>query len=128
MANELVKASPVSVPVASGAASLPALVERAGAAGRFAWEEFFFAEHHNPHTQKAYMAAVKALPGLVRGAGAGTAGITPGMVGQYLVGLGGSPPSGICTCRRYAASSTGWCNGMSSSSTRRRRSAASRNR
>jgi hypothetical protein len=30
MANELVKASPVSVPVASGAASLPELVERAG--------------------------------------------------------------------------------------------------
>ena len=31
------------------------------------------------------------------------------------------PPSGTCTCRRYAASSTGWCSGMSCSSTRRRR-------
>jgi len=38
---------------------LPAMVERAGAAGRFAWDEYFFAEHHNPHTQAAYLRAVK---------------------------------------------------------------------
>jgi len=30
---------------------LPEPVERAGVAARFAWGEFFFAEHHNPHTQ-----------------------------------------------------------------------------
>jgi hypothetical protein len=33
---------------------LPELVERAGGAARFAWEDFFFAEDHSPHTQPAY--------------------------------------------------------------------------
>jgi integrase/recombinase XerD len=31
------------------------MVERAGPAGRFAWDEFFYAEHHNLHTQAAYL-------------------------------------------------------------------------
>ena len=59
MPNELVKASVVNVPATSGTATLPELVERAGGAACFAWDEFFYAEHHNPHTQKAYMRAVK---------------------------------------------------------------------
>lgn len=71
--------------------SLPLLVERAGQAGRFAWDEFFFAEHHNPHTQKAYMAAVRRFLAWCEGQGAELVRITPGMVGQYLAGLGGSP-------------------------------------
>ena len=58
------------------------LVERAGAAGRFAWEEFFYAEHHNPHTQKAYMAAVKRFLAWAEGEGVELLAITPGMVGQ----------------------------------------------
>ena len=91
MGNELVKASPVSVPATGNAASLPVLVERAGGAARFAWEEFFYAEHHNPHTQKAYMRAVRRFLGWAEGQGVELAAITPGMVGQYLVGLGGSP-------------------------------------
>ena len=53
MSNELVKVSPVGVPAPVDAASLPELVERAGGAARFAWEEFFYAEQHNRHTQKA---------------------------------------------------------------------------
>ena len=93
--------------------TLPELVERAGAAARFAWDEFFYAEHHNPHTQKAYMAAVRRFLAWAEGQGVELPAITPGMVGQYLVGLGGSPPSETCTCRRCAASSTGWCSGMS---------------
>jgi hypothetical protein len=59
MSNELVKASTASVPAISNAAELPELVERAGGAARFAWEEFFYAEHHNPHTQRAYQRAVR---------------------------------------------------------------------
>jgi integrase/recombinase XerD len=35
------------------------LVERAGGAARFAWEDFFFAEHHNPRTRRAYESAVR---------------------------------------------------------------------
>ena len=69
---------------------LPSLVERAGGAARFAWEEYFYAEHHNRHTQRAYMAAVRRFLAWADGQGAELAAITPGMVGQYLVGLGGS--------------------------------------
>ncbi len=114
MGTELVKLSPVSVPAASGNAMLPELVERAGGAARFAWDEFFYAEHHNPHTQKAYHAGGAAVPGLGRGAGGRAAGDhaghgravprRPGWLGQ---------PSGTCICRRYAVSSTGWSTGMS---------------
>ena len=90
MANELVKASPVSVPAVGRQASLPVLVERAGGAARFAWDEFFYAEHHNTHTQQAYQRAVRRFLAWVEGEGVELAAITPGMVGQYLVGLGGS--------------------------------------
>jgi integrase/recombinase XerD len=75
---------------AIGASALPAMVERAGAAGRFAWDEFFYAEHHNAHTQKAYMAAIRRFLAWCEGQGVELPSITPGMVGQYLVGLGGS--------------------------------------
>lgn len=90
MANELVKASSVSVPAVGGKAELPSLIERAGGAARFAWDEFFYAEHHNPHTQKAYMRAVKRFLAWAEGQGVELPAITPGMIGQYLVGLGGS--------------------------------------
>src|SRR4051812_9661697 len=69
MSRELVKASPVSVPAVIEQATLPSLVERAGGAARFAWDEFFYAEHHNPHTQKAYMAAVRRFLAWVEGQG-----------------------------------------------------------
>src|ERR1700751_6038814 len=91
MSRELVTASAVSVPAPGAGATLPELVERAGGAARFAWEEFFYAEHHNPHTQRAYLRAVKAFLGWAEGQGVELATITPGMAGQYLVGLGGSP-------------------------------------
>src|SRR5271156_1529731 len=89
--NELVVASSGTVAATGGKPGLPELVERAGGAARFAWEEFFFAEHHNPHTQRAYLRAVKAFLAWAEGQGVELASITPGMVGQYLVGLGGSP-------------------------------------
>jgi len=88
---ELVKASAASVSTSGQAASLPVLVERAGGAARFAWEEFFYAEHHNPHAHRAYERAVRRFLAWAEGQGVELAAITPGMVGQYLVGLGGSP-------------------------------------
>jgi integrase/recombinase XerD len=87
--NELVKASS-GVPATVAPASLPSLIERAGGAARFAWDEYFNAEHHNPHTQKAYMGG-EAVHGRGGGERGELAAITPRMVGQYLVGLGGSP-------------------------------------
>jgi integrase/recombinase XerD len=60
MGSELVKAPQVIAPtIIAEQPALPAMVERAGGAARFAWDEYFYAEHHNPHTQKAYMRAVK---------------------------------------------------------------------
>ena len=92
MSNELVKVSDaMTTPAIIGPLpALPAMVERAGPAGRFAWDEFFFAEHHNPNTQAAYLRAVKAFLAWCEAKGAELPAITPGMVGQYLVGLGGS--------------------------------------
>ena len=91
MPNVLVKVQPVIEPAVVTSAAVPELVERAGGAARFAWDEFFYAEHHNPHTQKAYLRAVRVFLAWVEGQGLDLARITPGMVGQYLVGLGGSP-------------------------------------
>jgi integrase/recombinase XerD len=91
VSQELVKVSTVSVPAPGTGPDLPLLVERAGGAARFAWDEYFYAEHHNPHTQKAYMRAVKRFMAWAEREGVDLAAITPGMVGQYLVGLGGSP-------------------------------------
>jgi integrase/recombinase XerD len=90
MSTELVKVSSAGMP-AGGSPGLPVLVERAGGAARFAWEEFFYAEHHNAHTQRAYLRAVRRFLAWAEGQGVELAAITPGMVGQYLVGLGGSP-------------------------------------
>jgi len=90
MSTELVRASTVSIAAAGGKGTLPKLVERAGGAARFAWDEFFYAEHHNPHTQQAYKRAVRRFLAWVEGQGVELLGITPGMIGQYLVGLGGS--------------------------------------
>jgi integrase/recombinase XerD len=91
MPNELVRVTVESVPATGGKPGLPELVERAGGAARFAWEEFFYAEHHNPHTQRAYLRAIKAFLGWCEWQGVELAAITPGMVGQYLVALSGSP-------------------------------------
>jgi integrase/recombinase XerD len=90
MSTEIIPANTQTIIASKIETALPVLVERAGPAGRFAWDEFFFAEHHNPHTQKAYMAVVKRFLNWCEGQGVELPTITPGMVGQYLVGLGGS--------------------------------------
>jgi site-specific recombinase XerD len=91
MANELVKVSAASVPTTAKAAA-PAVVERAGGAARFAWDEFFYAEHRNPHTQKAYQRAVRRFLAWVENEGVELPAVTPRMVGDYLSeDLGGSP-------------------------------------
>lgn len=91
MSKELVEITSPGVPAPATSAGIPSLVERAGPAGRFVWEEFFYAEHHNPHTQKAYMRAIRLFLTWADRQGVELAAITPGMVGQYLTGLGGSP-------------------------------------
>jgi site-specific recombinase XerD len=66
------------------------LIERAGGAARFAWDEFFYAEHHNPNTQKAYMAAVRRFLAWCDDQGVDLVAVMPGQVGQYLTALDGS--------------------------------------
>jgi integrase/recombinase XerD len=90
MSTEIVPLKTQTVIVSKSEPALPILVARAGVAGKFAWDEFFYAEHHNIHTQKAYMAAVKKFLVWCEGQGLELISITPGLVGQYLVGLGGS--------------------------------------
>ena len=65
--TELVKASAGSVVATDDKAILPELMERAGQAARCAWEEFFFAEHHNLYTQRAYESAERRFSSWRRG-------------------------------------------------------------
>src|SRR5271157_6320165 len=90
MSAEIVRAVAGAIIEPINLKSLPQLIERAGGAARFAWDEFFYAEQHNPHTQQAYKRAVRRFLAWVDGQGGELVGITPRMVGQYLVGLGGS--------------------------------------
>jgi integrase/recombinase XerD len=70
MGSELVKAPQVIAPtIIAEQPALPAMVERASGAARFAWDEYFYAEHHDPHTQKAYMRAVKRFLAWAAGEG-----------------------------------------------------------
>ena len=73
MSNDIVRATmPPSVAASQlgrGCASGPA--QRAA---RFAWDEFFYAEHHNPHTLKAHMRAVRLFLRRAEGTGGRAAG------------------------------------------------------
>ncbi len=90
MSHETVRVTTLSVESVSHESISPELVERAGGAARFALDEFFYAEHHNLHTQKVYQSAVRRFLAWVEGPGVGLVGITPGMVRQYIVGFLGS--------------------------------------
>ena len=122
MSTELVIASSVNIPVPVVRPELPSLVERAGGAA-FVWDEFFFAEHHNSHTQKAYMAAVRRFLAWVddtwRGAGGDLAGDGKA-VSRRAWRLGRQAESGLAALR---GSLIGSSTGMSASSIRRHRCA-----
>jgi site-specific recombinase XerD len=90
VSRDLVKVSAASVQTRSASAPLPSLVERAGGAARFNSDEFFYAEHHSPHTQKAYQQPVRRFLDWAEGQGVELKAITPGMVGQYFTAPGGS--------------------------------------
>jgi integrase len=90
MATELIPIADRETNFVPASRKLPELIERAGGAARFAWDEFFYAEHPNPHTQRAYQSVVRRFLGWARGQGVELPSITPGMMGLYLVALGGS--------------------------------------
>jgi hypothetical protein len=49
----------VSGLLAGRAQAVPMLIENAGPAARFAWEEFFYAVIRNPHTRRSYGRAIR---------------------------------------------------------------------
>jgi len=89
-------------------AMLLVLVERAGGAARFAWDEFFYAEHHNPHTQKAYERAVRRFLGWAEGRGSSWRRSRRGWSASTWSAWADRRPRVTSTWRRYAASSIGW--------------------
>lgn len=72
---------------------VPEIVGIAGAAARFAWEEFFQGELANCHTRTAYLRAVRRFLGWCEGLGLELGRITPGHVGKYLSEHPGSIPT-----------------------------------
>lgn len=62
---------------------IPAVVERAGDAARFAWDEFFEGELANPHTRKNYAHAVRQFLDWCEGQQLELVRIAPGHVGRY---------------------------------------------
>ena len=73
--------------------SLPALIEAAGPAAAYVWDEFFTAGIRNPHTRRAYTHAVRRFLAWAEAAGSDLARLTPGQVGHYLDSLPGSIPT-----------------------------------
>ena len=67
----------------SGGQTLPALVERAGGAARYAWDEFFQGEIANAHTRKNYDHAVRRFLAWSEAQGLDLLDVTPGSVGRY---------------------------------------------
>ena len=94
MSNELVPIGPSRVLAASEElGGPPAIIQAAGGAALFAWDEFFSAELRNTHTRKAYRRAVRLFLAWCEARGLELALVTPGMVGRYFDEHPGSPPT-----------------------------------
>jgi site-specific recombinase XerD len=76
-----------------GGTPLPALIRQAGTPAGFAWDEFFSGFIRNHHTRTAYRRAVCRFLDWTAGRTDSLATIAPGLVGEYLDRLPGSPPT-----------------------------------
>lgn len=74
-------------------APVPMLVETAGPAARFAWEEFLYGVIRNPHTRRSYQRAIQRFLGWCESRSLGLVNVTPANVGRYLDELAGSSAS-----------------------------------
>lgn len=86
-----VGAGPRTVPAIPGQLPAPAIIERAGGAARFAWDEFFQGEVRTENTRKAYTHAIRLFLDWCEERGIELVNITPGMVGQYFNEHAGGP-------------------------------------
>lgn len=75
------------------ATRLPEILQNAGPAARFAFEEFLHGQIRNPHTRKAYLHAVRLFCDWCEAAALDVARVTPAHVGRYLEGLAVGPPT-----------------------------------
>ena len=90
------------------AAGIPDIVVRAGANAVFAAEEFFKATLNNPHTRRAYGRAVARFLAWCEQAGVELRQVTPGLAGEYVGQLEGSPPPKTRRWPPCVISSTVW--------------------
>jgi site-specific recombinase XerD len=93
MSGDLVPVTAVTVTQKSGQGGLPAIVRDASPQAAFAWEEFFQGSVPNPHTRRAYEAAVRKFLAWCEDRKLELTQITPGHVGQYLDQLDVTTPS-----------------------------------
>lgn len=70
---------------------VPHLIEQAGSAGRFAWEEFIYGKIRNRHTRAAYERAIKRFLVHCESLQKQLPAISPRDVGTYLDGLNYAP-------------------------------------
>lgn len=77
----------------AGESGLPAIIADVGAAGRFAWDEFFRGRLRNSHTRIAYGHAVQKFLAWCEEKGIALPRVTPGMVGEYFDQHPGSIPT-----------------------------------
>src|SRR4051812_19168246 len=101
MADDLlpVPITQAGVIIRPGEEPVPAIIDQAGKAARFAWDEFFQGEIRNEHTRKAYSHAVHRFLDWCRDRGVDLVHITPGMVGQYF----NDHPGGPATKKQHLA-------------------------
>ncbi len=91
--NVIVSADETAVVAVEFSASAPALIQNAGAAACFAWEEFFHGRIRNPFTRKAYLHSVRLFFKWMEQHGLDLVRVTPGHVGRYLDGLPVAAPT-----------------------------------
>ena len=72
---------------------VPTVIQQAGQASVFAYEEFIFGEIRNAHTRRAYQSAVKRFLNWIEDAGIALRQVSPRNVGDYLEGLDLAIPS-----------------------------------
>jgi integrase/recombinase XerD len=77
----------------AGESGVPAIIADVGAAGRFAWDEFFRGRLRNPHTRAAYGLAVRRFLAWCQEQGTPLPRVTPGVVGEYFDQHPGSIPT-----------------------------------
>lgn len=83
----------LTVLVASRSADLPAIVEAAGGAARFAFEEFLYGEIRNSSTRKAYLHTLRLFSTWCESLGLELIRVTPADVGRFLDSLPVASPT-----------------------------------